>query len=58
MGTIAAYRILVKKTDGKRPLGKPRPVLADIIKVYLQGVDMEAWNGLIWLRIGKGDGLF
>jgi hypothetical protein len=54
MGTIAAYR----KTDGKRPLGRPRRILAHIINVYLQGVDMEEWNGLIWLRIGKGDGLF
>jgi hypothetical protein len=26
--------------------------------VYPQGVDMEEWNGVIWLRIGKGDGLF
>jgi hypothetical protein len=55
MGKIAAYRILGRKTDGKRPLGRPRPILADIIQVYLQGVDMEEWNGLIWLRIGKGD---
>jgi hypothetical protein len=58
METIAACRILVRKTDGKRPLGRPKPILADIIKVYLQGVDMEAWNGLIRFRIGRGDGLF
>jgi hypothetical protein len=57
-GAIAAYRILVRKTDGKRPLGRPRPILEDIIKVYLQEVDMEAWNGLICLRIRRGDGLF
>jgi hypothetical protein len=58
MGTVAAYRILVRKTDGKRPLGRPRPILADIIKVYLQEADMESWNGLISLRIGRGEGLF
>jgi hypothetical protein len=58
MGTIAAYRILGRKTDGKRPLGRLRPILADIIKAYNQGVGMEEWNGLMWLRIGKGDGLF
>jgi hypothetical protein len=49
---------LGRKTDGKRRLGRPRPILADINKVYPQGVDMEEWNGVIWLRIGKGDGLF
>jgi hypothetical protein len=49
---------LVRKIDGKRPLGRPRLILADIIKVYLQEADMEEWNDLICLRIGKGDGLF
>jgi hypothetical protein len=58
MERITAHRNLVKKTDGNRTLGKPRLILADIINVYLQGVYLEVRNGLIWLRIGRGDGLF
>jgi hypothetical protein len=33
-----AYRVLVRKTDGKRPLGRPRHRLEDYIKVELQEV--------------------
>jgi hypothetical protein len=39
-----AYRILVGKPKGKRPLGRPRCRWEDNIK-------------MVWLRIGTGDGL-
>jgi hypothetical protein len=32
----AAYRILVREPDGKRPLGKPRHGSVDDIKIDLQ----------------------
>jgi hypothetical protein len=47
-----AYRILMEKPVGKRPLRRPRPGWQDNIKTDLQEVGWETWNGLIWLRIG------
>jgi hypothetical protein len=52
-----AYRILVGKPEGRRPLGKPRHRWEDNIKMDLQEVGWGAWTGLIWLRIGTGGGL-
>jgi hypothetical protein len=40
-----AYRILVGKPEGKRPLGRPRSKLVDNIKI-----DCEC-TGFYWLRI-------
>jgi hypothetical protein len=51
-----AYRILVGKPEGKRPLGKPRPRWVDKIKMDLR-YDGMIWIGLIWLRIGTSGGL-
>jgi hypothetical protein len=48
-----AYRDLVRKPEGKRPLGSPRCRWEENIKMDLQEVEREAWNVLIWLRIGK-----
>jgi hypothetical protein len=42
-----AYRILVEKPEGKRPLGTPRRRWVDAVKM-----DGVVWTGLIWLRIG------
>jgi hypothetical protein len=53
----SAYRILVGRTDGRRPLGRPRRRWEDNIKIDLQEVGWGAWTGLIWLRIGTGGGL-
>jgi len=40
-----------------RPEGKrPRRRWEDNIKVYLQEVGLGVWNGLIWLRIRRGNG--
>jgi hypothetical protein len=46
-----AYRILVGKPEGKRPLGRPRRMWVDNIKMNLREDEME-WIGWIWLRIG------
>jgi hypothetical protein len=49
-----AYRILVGRPEGRRPLGRPRRRWKDNIKMDLQEVGWGAWTGLIWLRIGTG----
>jgi hypothetical protein len=49
-----AYRILVGKPEGKRPLRRPRRRWMDNIKMDLREM---VWIGLIWLRIGTGGGL-
>jgi hypothetical protein len=52
-----AYRILVGRPEGRRPLGRPRRRWENNIKIDLQEVGWGAWTGLIWLRIGTGGGL-
>jgi hypothetical protein len=52
-----AYRVLVGRPEGRRPLGRPRRNWEDNIKMNLQEVVWGAWTGLIWLRIGTGGGL-
>jgi hypothetical protein len=52
-----AYRILVGKPEGRRPLGRPRRRWEDNIKMNLQDMGLGAWTGLTWLRIGAGGGL-
>ena len=52
-----AYRVLVGRPEGKRPLGRPRH--GQDIKMDLQevGWGVGAWTGLIWLKIRTGGGL-
>ena len=45
-----AYRVLVGKCEGKRPLGRLRRRWEDNIKVDLKEIVRAAWNGSIWLR--------
>jgi hypothetical protein len=52
-----AYRTLVGRPEGKRPLGRPRRRWKDNIKMDLKELGWEAWTGLIWLRIGTCGGL-
>jgi hypothetical protein len=53
-----AYRILVGKPEGKRPLGRPRRSWVDSIKMNLrEREDGMEWIGFIWLRIGTSGGL-
>jgi hypothetical protein len=55
-GKRGAYRILVGRPEGRRPLGKPRHKWEDNIKMELKEVGW-AWTGLSWLRIQTGGGL-
>jgi hypothetical protein len=52
--TRNAYRILVGKPEGKRPLRRPRSRWIHNIKMDSNGI---VWVGLICLRIGTGGGL-
>jgi hypothetical protein len=52
-----AYRILVGRPEGRRPLGRLRRRWQDNIKMDLQGSKWGSLTGLIWLRIGIGGGL-
>jgi hypothetical protein len=47
-----AYRVLVGKPEGKRPLGKPRHRQEDIT-LDCQKVGWGAWTGFMWLRKGQ-----
>jgi hypothetical protein len=51
-----AYGVLVGRPEGKRLLGEPKHRWEGNIKMDLQKVDWETWTGLIWLRMGTGDG--
>jgi len=52
-----AYRVLVGKPEGKRPLGRSRHRWEDNIKMDLQEVGCGAWARLIWVRIGTNGSL-
>jgi hypothetical protein len=41
----AAYRILVRKREGRRPLARSRLRWEDNIKVVVKGIGCEAWFG-------------
>jgi len=51
-----AYRVLVVKSEGKRPLGRPRRRWEDNIKIVNRKWDVWAWTGLVCLRIRTGGG--
>jgi hypothetical protein len=52
-----AYRVLVGKSEGKRPLGRPIVDENLIFKCIFRKWDEVAWTRLIWLRIWTGGGL-
>jgi hypothetical protein len=49
-----AYRTLVRKSEEKRPLGKPRLKLKGDIKMAVQEMGLGASSALIRLRIRSG----
>jgi hypothetical protein len=51
-----AYRVLVGKSEGKRPIGRPRRRWEDNIEMDIQEVEWGTWTGFIWLRIGQEAG--
>jgi hypothetical protein len=51
-----AYRALVWKPEGRRPLGTARRRWR-ILKWIFEWLDRGAWTGSIWLMIGTGGGL-
>jgi hypothetical protein len=54
-----AYRILMGKPEGRRPVGRPRRRWVNSIKMDLEERgwdDGMVWTALIWLRIGTSGG--
>jgi hypothetical protein len=49
-----AYRLLVGKPEGKRPLRRPGHRWWIILGWILERWDGVMWTGLVWLRIGTG----
>jgi hypothetical protein len=45
-----AYRILVGRPEGRRPLGRPRHRWEDSIKMDLQEV---GWGGIDWIDMAQ-----
>jgi hypothetical protein len=45
-----AYRILVGKTEGKRPLGRPRRRCVDNIEVDLREI---GWDGVVCIDLAE-----
>ena len=50
------HRILVGKTERKRPVGRPKRRWKDNITMDLQEVGGGLGTGWSWLRIGTGGG--
>jgi hypothetical protein len=51
------YKVLVRKPEGKRPLGRPRRRQEDGIRMDLGETDWGVWTGFSWLRTGTGGGI-
>jgi hypothetical protein len=45
-----AYRILMGKPEGKRPLGRPRCRWVDNIKMDLREI---GWDGMDWIGLAQ-----
>jgi len=50
------YRVLVRKPEGRRPLGDPGVDGRIILMWIFRKWDVGVWTGSSWLRIGTGDG--
>jgi hypothetical protein len=49
-GKRNAYRVLVGKPEGKRPLGRPRCRWVDNIKIDLREI---GWVGMDWIDLAQ-----
>jgi hypothetical protein len=47
-----AFKIFVRKPEGKGPFGKPRHGSRFVLKSILQKQGFWLWTGFMWLRIG------
>jgi hypothetical protein len=45
-----AYRILMEKPEEKRPLGRPRLMWVENIKMDLRGIE---WDGMDWIDLAQ-----
>jgi hypothetical protein len=45
-----AYKILIRKSEGKIPLGRPRRSLEDNIRMDLRE---EVWEGVDWMNLAQ-----
>jgi hypothetical protein len=51
MGEVrGAYRVLVGRPEGKRPLGRPRRRCKDNIKMYLREIGIDGTN---WIQLAQ-----
>jgi hypothetical protein len=50
VGKRNAFRILVGKSDGKRPQGRPRRRWVDNIKMDLRKIE---WDGMDWIDLAQ-----
>jgi hypothetical protein len=48
-----AYRLLMGKSEGKRPLGRPRRGWVDNIKMDLEEL---GWSGIDWIDLARDMG--
>jgi hypothetical protein len=51
------YRVLVGRSESKRPLGRPGCRWEDNIKMDLREMGINGQTGFGWLRIGSSGGL-
>ena len=56
-GSRNAYRVLVERSVGKRPLGKPKRRWEDNIKMDLNEVGCDTRNEWTLFKIGTNGGL-
>jgi hypothetical protein len=51
------FKGLVRKPEGKRPVGRPRRRWEDGIRMDLREIGLGVWIEFDWLRTGIGGGL-
>jgi hypothetical protein len=45
-----AYRILLGKPEGRRPLGRPRLMRVGNVKIDFKGIE---WDGMDWMDLAQ-----